>query len=143
MTRLFLLTFIVSMTLFSCRQTKPDKDKKRIDEVCNKFMQEFNSGKSSDAIQLLRENSVLSSADLDTLNNEIERQMKMILPNYGKMISYEFVSEHKIKDFITRRFYILKFEKYYLKFDFTLYKSSTGWTITGFNFNDELLELLY
>ena len=80
MTRLFLLTFIVSLTLFSCRQTKPDKDKERIDEVFNKFMQEFNSGKTSDAIQLLRENSVLSLTSLDTLNNEIERQMKIILP---------------------------------------------------------------
>ena len=143
MIRLFLLTFIVSITLFSCRQTKPDKDKERIDEVCDKFMQEFNSGKTSEAIQILRDNSVLSLASLDTLNHEIDREMKMVLPNYGKMISYEFVSEHKIKDFITRRFYILKFEKYYLKFDFTLYKSNTGWTITGFNFNDELLELLY
>ncbi|MCA6493099.1 MAG: hypothetical protein IM572_10525 [Chitinophagaceae bacterium] len=119
----------------------PDKDKERLDAVCNKFMDEFNAGKTSEAIQLLKENSVISPAVLDTL--EIERKMNMVLPNYGKMISYEFISEQKIKDFIVRRFYIQKFENFYLKFEFTLYKSSTGWKITGFEFNEELLELLY
>ena len=106
-------------------------------------MDEFNAGKISEAIQLLKENSVISPAALDTLEIEIERKMNMLLPNYGKMISYEFISEHKIKDFIVRRFYIQKFEKFYLKFGFTLYKSSTGWKITGFEFNEELLELLH
>lgn len=143
MIRLFLLTFIVSLSFFSCKPTKSDKDKERLDEVCNKFMDEFNAGKISEAIQLLKENSVISPAALDTLEIEIERKMNMLLPNYGKMISYEFISEHKIKDFIVRRFYIQKFEKFYLKFDFTLYKSSTGWKITGFEFNEELLELLH
>ena len=143
MIRLFLLTFIVSMSFFSCRQTMPDKDKERLDAVCNKFMDEFNAGKTSEAIQLLKENSVISPAVLDTLEIEIERKMNMVLPNYGKKISYEFISEHKIKDLIIRRFYIQKFENYYLKFEFTLYKSSTGWKITGFEFNEELLELLY
>jgi hypothetical protein len=143
MIRLLLLTFIVSLSFFSCKPTKSDKDKERLDEVCNKFMDEFNAGKISEAIQLLKENSVISPAALDTLEIEIERKMNMLLPNYGKMISYEFISEHKIKDFIVRRFYIQKFEKFYLKFDFTLYKSSTGWKITGFEFNEELLELLH
>lgn len=143
MIRLILLTFIVSMSFFSCRQTMPDTDKERLDEVCNKFMDEFNSGTTSKSIQLLKENSVISPAALDTLEIEIERKMNMVLPNYGKMISYEFISEYKIKDFIVRRFYIQKFENYYLKFQFTLYKSSTGWKITGFEFNEELLELLY
>ncbi|MFN9999478.1 MAG: hypothetical protein ACK52X_07645 [bacterium] len=140
---LFLLTFIVSLSFFSCKQTRLDKDKERLDAVCNKFMDEFNAGKTSEAIQLLKENSVISPAVLDTLEIEIERKMNMVLPNYGKMVSYEFISEHKIKDFIVRRFYIQKFENYYLKFQFTLYKSSTGWKITGFEFNEELLELLY
>lgn len=143
MIRLILLTFIVSLSFFSCKQTTLGKDKERLDAVCNKFMDEFNAGKTSEAIQLLKENSVISPAVLDTLEIEIERKMNMVLPNYGKMISYEFISEHKIKDFIVRRFYIQKFENYYLKFQFTLYKSSTGWKITGFEFNEELLELLY
>jgi hypothetical protein len=59
------------------------------------------------------------------------------------MLSPEFITERKIKDFLVKRFYILKFDKYYLKFDFTLYKSTSGWTVTGFKYDEDLAELLY
>ena len=59
------------------------------------------------------------------------------------MLSSEFITERKIKGFIAQRFYILKFEKYYLKFDFTLYKTNSGWTVTHFEYDEELNEILY
>ena len=69
--------------------------------------------------------------------------MKNVQPTYGDIISYEFISERKIKSFIAKRFYILKFQKYFLKFDFTLYNNGSGWTITNFTYDDNLIEVLY
>jgi hypothetical protein len=69
--------------------------------------------------------------------------MNNVLQGYGKIISSEFIVERKIKNFITKRFYILKFQKYFLKFDFTLYNSGAGWTITNFTYDDSLIEVLY
>jgi hypothetical protein len=70
-----------------------------------------------------------------------------LAPNYlqvaGKILSYDFISERKIKDFITKRFYILKFDKFYLKFDFMLYNNGDKWTITSYAYNEDLIELLY
>ncbi len=143
MTRLFTIIISSVLMISSCQQKQIDKDKERINEVCDSFMQEFSSGNIPKAIDLIKQNSVLSPSTLDTIQVQIVNQLNISLPEYGKMISYDFVSEHKVKDYIERRFYILKFEKYYLKFDFTLYKSINGWTITMFNFNDELIELLY
>jgi hypothetical protein len=108
---------------------------------CDKIMQNFCDRKYPEAIQILRLNTIISSSDLDSLQVKTINQMNSY-PAYGKALSYDFVIERSIKDYIARRFYVLKFENYYLKFDFTLYKSSTGWTITGFNYNEELLELL-
>ncbi len=144
MTKLIFAT-IFTVTILSCGQDKApfDKDKERIDAVCDKFMQTFRDGNLSGAMEILKQNSVMGNSAIDTLQQTIKEQMNKILPSYGKMLSYEFISEHKIKNFITRRFYILKFDKYYLKFDFTLYNNGNGWTITGFNYNEELLELLY
>lgn len=144
MTKLICAAFL-SLTLLSCGQSKPnrDNDKERIDAVCDKFMQTFQEGKISEALQLLKQNTVISPSSIDTLQSTITKQMNNIFPSYGKMLSYEFISEHEIKDFIARRFYILKFDKYFLKFDFTLYNNGKSWTITGFNYNGELLELLY
>ena len=85
----------------------------------------------------------MTPASIDTLQVTINNQVTQYFPTYGRILSYEFITERKIKDFITRRFYILKFDKYYLKFDFTLYKASTNWTITSFKYDEELVELLY
>ncbi|HWY34655.1 MAG TPA: hypothetical protein VNX68_08410 [Nitrosopumilaceae archaeon] len=142
MTRL-ILALILCLTFLSCEQAKPEKDKERIEAVCDMFMQNFRDGKLSEALQLLKQNSVLASSTIDTLYSTITSQMKSIFPSYGRMLSYEFISERKIKDFIARRFYILKFEKSYLKFDFTFYKNESGWKITSFNYNEDLIELLY
>lgn len=140
-----LIIFLISLTVVSCGQNKPniDKDKERIDKVCDKFMQTFAEGKVSNALQLLKQNTVMTPASIDTLQVTISNQVNNLFPVYGKMLSSEFIIERKVKDFISKRFYILKFDKSYLKFDFTLYNNGNGWTITSFTYNEELLELLY
>jgi hypothetical protein len=138
-----LLTIVsLSLVIASCGRQQGE-DKGRIDNVCDKFMQAFSKGRYKEAIDLLRHNSVLEPEKIDTLQATIERQSINAFPAYGKMVSSEFIVERKVKDFITKRFYVLKCEKYPVKFDFTLYKGSNGWTITSFSYNDELIELLY
>jgi hypothetical protein len=136
-----LTAFFLSLLLVSCGQNKQDvdKDKDRIDKVCDQFMQTFADGKIQEALHLLKQNTVISPATIDTLQVTITDQADKIFPAYGRVLSYEFVAERKIKDFIAKRFYILKFEKYYIKFDFTLYNNGKGWTITGFNYNEDLI----
>ncbi len=144
MTKLLTIIFL-SFSLVSCGKKlhTVDKDKERIDSVCNKFMQLFASGKTSEALQLLKKNSVMEPSSIDTLQVKIAHHLNDVFPAYGKMLSSEFIIERKIKNFIAKRFYILKFDKYYLKFEFTLYRNGSGWTITSFSYNDELIELLY
>lgn len=143
MTRLIFAT-LLTLTIFSCEQGKVqvDNDKERLNSVCDKFMQTFREGNLPGAMEILKQNSIIGNSAIDTLQETIKEQLNNIFPSYGKMLSYEFISERKIKNFITRRFYILKFDKYYLKFDFTLYNNGKRWTITGFKYNEELLELL-
>ncbi len=144
MTKL-LTAFVLVFLLVSCGQKNQatDSDEQRLDKICDSFMQDFSKGQFKDAIQLLKQNSVLEPEKLDTLQVTIENESQNVFPAYGKMLSPEFITDHKVKDFIEKRFYILKFEKYPLKVDFTLYKSSNGWTITSLNYNEDLMELLY
>ena len=141
----FLTIVFLSLTLVACGQKKQsiDKDKERLDKVCDSFMESFSKGQFKESLVLLKQNSVLEPEKLDTLLVTIENHSHNVFPAYGKMLSAEFISERKIKDFLAKRFYILKFEKYPIKFDFTLYKSTNGWTITSFNYNEDLIELLY
>jgi hypothetical protein len=141
----FLTCFLLSLTLTACGQAKQktDTDKQRIDKVCDKFMQTFASGKIPEALQLLKQNTVMDPTAIDTVQKTIEEQVDNIFSSYGQMRSPEFIIERKVKDFIVKRFCILKFDKYYLKFDFTLYNNGSGWTITNFHYNEDLMELLY
>lgn len=140
----FLTTVFLSIALVACGQGEQnsDKDKERIDQVCDRFMQSFAAGKIQDALQMLKQNSVIYPATIDTLQVTINNQVKTLFTAYGKVLSSEFIAERKIKNFVAKRFYILKFEKYYLKFDFTLYDSGKGWTITNFTYNEDLIEVL-
>ena len=141
----FFTLIILSFTLLACEQKTKllDKDKERIDKVCDTFMNFFADGRTTDALLLLKKNTVMSPSSIDTLEVTITNQMNKYLPEYGKILSAEFIVERKIKDFITKRLYILRFEQYYLKFDFTLYKTNSGWTVTNFNYDEDLIELLY
>ncbi|WP_153798712.1 hypothetical protein [Foetidibacter luteolus] len=143
MTKLFTVTFL-SLILIACGHKTQliDKDKKQLDKVCDTFMEFFTKAKTHDAFLLLRKNTVVDLNTIDTLQLTVDNQMKSTFPAFGKMLSYEFITERKIKDFIVKRFYILRFERYYLKFDFTLYKAKGGWTITHFKYEEELFELL-
>jgi hypothetical protein len=139
------LTILIAFICFSaCGQTAKsvDPDKVKLNNVCDKFMKEFQEGKTSDALQLLKRNSVMAVSAIDTLEVTIKNQLDQVLPAYGKMISSEFIVERNIKDFISQRLYILRFEKYYLQFQFTLYKTNGGWKITSFNYKEDLLEVL-
>jgi hypothetical protein len=138
-----LLTIMFSIALLSCQNVGTDIAKENINRVCDKFMETFRQGQYTTAMDLLRENSVLGKEKIDTLLGTIKEQMPRLIAAYGKIVSSEFIRERKIKDFLTKRFYILKFEKYYLRFDFTLYKSSDSWAITAFSYDDNLIEVLY
>jgi hypothetical protein len=145
MNKLICAFLFASLTFVSCaQQTKMDKDKERINTVCDKFMQNFRDDKIPEALKILKENSeVIANSAINNLQETITDQMNTMLSCCGKILSYDFILERKIKDYLAKRFYILKLEKYYMKFDFTLYKSSTGWTITNFNYNQDLIEVLY
>jgi hypothetical protein len=140
-----LILILIPLTLVSCSQNKKpaDKGKERIDHFCDDFMQKFLNGKIPEAVDGLKQNSVMSHATLDTMQAKIIYQATNLFPAYGKILSSEFITERKVKDFICKRFYILKFEKYYLKFSFTLYNNSSTWKVTSFNYDEDLIELLY
>jgi hypothetical protein len=142
MTKL-ICAIILSVTLLSCGPKKPDIDKDRINAVCDKFMQLMVNGNVAESFLLLKPNSTISHSSLDAIQMTSSNQFKSLFPTYGKIISSEFITEKRVKDFIAKRFYVLKFDNYYLKFDFTLYNNGKSWVITSFNYNDELIELLY
>jgi hypothetical protein len=137
--------FLLSLIIVACGQNTPQayKGKEQIDNICDSVMQTFSNGKYSEAFDILKQNTVMSLSAIDTLKVTTANYATNAFPAYGKIRGYEFVSEHKVKNTVAKRFYLLKFDKYYLKFEFTLYYNGDNWTITTFAYDESLIELLY
>lgn len=112
-----------------------------INAFCDKVMQTLVDGKYSVAIQMFKQRSVMDETVIDKIDKTLNDQMPGILPYYGKILSYELVEEKLLKNALSRKRYILKFEYYFLSFDFVLYNNGTGWTVSNFYYKDETKEL--
>jgi len=141
MRKLLLTTSAILFSQFILSQANTIKDKQGIIKVCDQFMQTFKERKFYDAVQLLKVYSVIDSDVIDTLSSTVEKQMGRT-GAYGKILSYDFLFDKTIKDYLIKKFYALRFEKYMLKFSFTFYFNDNEWKITHFNFDEELDELL-
>ncbi|MDQ2752035.1 MAG: hypothetical protein M3R72_03335 [Bacteroidota bacterium] len=143
-TALLAIVFVfTTFILFAQPSAKADKDKDRIVRVCDSIVQAFSGNHIPEAMALLKQNSVMESSAIDSLEAKINRQMEtIILPRYGKMLSFEFIKEKKIKNVIAKRYYMIKLDKYFLKVDFVLYNNGSNWTITTYNLNENIDELL-
>lgn len=137
-----LLWAIFMVFIVSCSEKQSmEPDKARIVNLCESFMQNFRDTKLLAAMDILRDNSIISRESIESLYNQIISQ-EGIFRRYGTVQSYEFIEERRITDGLSKRYYILRFENYYSIFRFTIFKTTKGWRITHFKFDDDLSELL-
>ena len=119
-----------------------DAEKEKIEQQCDAIMQAFRDDSVDEAMAMLKKNSVISEEMVDTLHAQIVNQRPMFL-SYGKPISFDFVQERKIKDYVSRRYYVIRYEKTYLPFAFTVFKTAYGWKITHFRYSSDLAEYIF
>lgn len=138
-----LISVLILCTFFSASyaQSKMYTTRDSINVFCDKVMQTIVDGKFSAAIQMFRQRSVMDATVIDKVDKTLNDQMPGILPYYGKILSYELVEERLLKNALARKRYILKFENYFLTFDFVLYNNGSGWTVSNFYYKDETKDL--
>lgn len=141
MRKLIVVAVLCISCTFSYGQAKMYTTRDSINIFCDKVMQTLVDGKYSAAIQMFKQRSVMDETVIDKIDKTLNDQMPGILPYYGKILSYELVEEKQLKNVLSRKRYILKFENYFLSFDFVLYNNGTGWTISNFYYKDETKEL--
>lgn len=141
MRKLFGVAILCIFFSVSYGQAKMYTTRDSINVFCDKVMQTLVDGKYSAAIQMFKQRSVMDITVIDKIDKTLNDQMPGILPYYGKILSYELLEEKLLKNALARKRYILKFESYFLTFDFVLYNNGTGWTVSNFYYKDETKEL--
>lgn len=137
----WICTVILCLTFFVSTAQSKYTTRDSINVFCDKVMQTLSEGKYSQAIQLFTQKSVMDASVIDNIDKTLVDQMPGILPYYGKIVGYELIEQKTLGNALARRKYILKFEFYFLTFDFVLYNNNTGWTVSNFYYKDETKEL--
>ncbi len=141
MRRLILTFSFCLMFFFSFAQAKLFTTRDSLNMFCDKVMQTLVDGKYSQAIQMFRQKSVMDSSVINNVDKTLNDQIPNILPFYKKIVGYALIEEKELRNSLARRRYLLKFENYFLSFDFVLYNNGTGWTVSNFYYKDDTKEI--
>jgi hypothetical protein len=104
-------------------------------------MQEVSGRNYNGGLDLLKQYSILSSAEIDTIETTLRAQSPKIESNYGKIIGVEFLEQKQIGDSLLRVTYLLKMQRFALQWTFTFYKGEAGWSLIVLDYNDKLQSL--
>jgi hypothetical protein len=132
-----IFTMIFCVIFFTASGQPPNFiNRDSLNRYCDHIMQTFAEGKFREATQLFKQNSVMDSTSVNNIGITMSDQMAGVLPYYRKIVGYELITEKEVKNSLALRQYLLKFENYFLIFDFFLYNNGTGWTISNFYYKD-------
>jgi len=114
--------------------TQPMDVRKLTDDV----MKEISKTNYNGGLDMLKQYSFLSSAEIDTIETTLKAQLPKIEPSYGKILGSELVSQKQIGDSLLSLNYLLRMEKYALRWTFSFYNGSKGWNLVYIDYNDKL-----
>ncbi len=99
---------------------------------------------TGDAARIM--DNLLAKAPLIEVDEELRKKLidgvAPVLSEYGKVESLKLINEQKISTRLLKRNFIVHQEKYAMRLSLIFYKTSNGWTITGFDIDQKIEELI-
>jgi hypothetical protein len=134
---LALLLFLLTLSLGAQTLIQTDDAKKLTDNV----MSQLSAQKFNDGLDMLKPFSLLSAADIGTIESTLNAQLPKITPSYGKIVGTEFIAQRQVGTSLLDLKYLLKFERRALVWTFDFYNNGSGWSLLTLNYSDRLQDL--
>ena len=83
-----------------------------------------------------------SDDEMTQLLREVERTRAVVADRYGDALDYRLVREETVDEVLARFVYIERFELHGLRWRFTFYRGSDGWSLNDVYFDDEIEAVL-
>jgi len=93
------------------------------------------------AIKLMKPYTIVPEAEIDASLGQFKLQQSMIAQRFGASLGTEFVREEKVGESLLRLTHIHRFEKHAMRWTFYFYRSSKGWVLNTFRFDDNIVAL--
>lgn len=132
-----LVIFCVLFLIFSTAafaKTLPDENAAK--DLSNKIMAKVTQGDLSAAFNTMKPYTFIGPAEIDAIVIQSKASREKSGQRSGKATGYEFIDSKKIKDSLLRLRYLEKNEKNTLFWEFYFYKTSKGWVLDSFNWNE-------
>ncbi|WP_255567341.1 hypothetical protein [Flavobacterium okayamense] len=116
------------------------KNNSESEELSRNVSELFSQNKISNGINNLSEYWPLPKNELDALEEKTIKYLNLIESRFGKSIGYLKVNEEKIADIAIRETYLVRYSMSAIRLKFTYYKSTKGWILNAFEWDDSFTE---
>ena len=142
MKKAILLLFLFTTTLFYAQQMEL-RDQAAIEEACKSAMEEFLKMNYNEAFLIMKAFSAVSDDSFEKLRTQSVEQSAFAIKKYGQPLDYTKIKERELTGVLKEITYIVRHEKYGLRFQFQLYRGKDNlWRLTNFLWDDELKKLI-
>lgn len=117
------------------------KNEESLKDNSEQIMELLEKEKFIEAFSMLKEHWPLPENEIEQLESTTIKQFNLVADRFGKIIGHEFIKDERIKNFLLRRYYVLRFEKHAIRVLFTYYKNRNGWMLNSFKWDDQMDEL--
>ena len=106
-------------------------------------MKEFLNMNYDGAFAIMKTFSAVDDDSFETLRTQSVAQSEFVIKKYGEPLGYTKIKERELTGVLKEITYIVRHEKYGLRFQFQLYRGKGDlWRLTNFLWNDELKLLI-
>ncbi len=139
MKRILVLVFVLLSFSLAAEGLKTAEQTERFAEklITMFYAKDFKGG-----IDAARPYWPLPQGELDSLTTTIISQWVVVENRFGNATGYELIKKEKIGSSFIRYYYLHKFERHAIYWNFTFYKPEDVWVINTISFMDDL-EILF
>ena len=102
------------------------------------FLKEIINKNYGKAFNMIRPYFPIDESTFDNIKNQTESQLAGIESDFGKLVDYRLVKVKKIKDFVIRYVYVIRYEKHPVRWVFTYYKGKNSWHLDKLQWDDKI-----
>lgn len=107
----------------------------------DKIMSHIGGGELDKAFNELKSTSLVTETEIDSVAIQSKAQRQKYAKFYGDSIGYEFIREQQVGESLLHLQYIEKTNMHAFPWSFYYYKTSKGWKLNTFNWNDQIKNL--
>jgi hypothetical protein len=132
---------LVSAFLASAACAQGLETLKKLRETTDAIMVKVGSGDIEGGLKAVKPLSIVPEAEIEAAIGQAKLQLPVMTTRFGQVIGHEFIREDRVGESLARIVYIQRFEKHAMRWMFYCYKSSNGWVINTFRFDDRWPDL--